>query len=623
MVVEGEYKENCLFAGLAIYQNFREEIRFCSNRSFWNSNITNRTTDTKHTISPFDDMSLVIYAIKNYTTIVTTLIFNLSTCNGVAINPCEYYLYCGGNYSMLPLCKSYLDSFTTTNTEFKLEVQNRSTTLYESLHKILSIKPHILTLKPKIGSCAQIYFSSSVRARTTNIFQDRYHIYFLGEGSLVIINPEIDTLKNEIRSWVLHSTYVGKINRLEIFHILGKGILIEHHLHKITQKQEKYRKSNRIVIEEKDFQTKYKVVVHDAATLRFGILSIIKRDKDTKVNKIFLKLKGGSYSSVLISLFMHQLEVSNVSGILSTLTSWQMFNIMSSNYIVPFKTIDTEDKTNQSLNILTNLNSVPYGYSLYLEIKAKSFPLYTNNAIVANLKLQTKFCIFKCSIRSNLTGIIFGRKNCKTLVSSDISDTKGLIAEIYDNHCTTKSTLDWSMDLYASDLLTSGGVEVLLPGIYAKAQVHFYYHNYSIGRNEDQLIIKWQDKKIVQRVNTSLLLNGKQYYIFYENMIQRKVYSWKEANEHCIKYGSNLPIFGSQSDVQDLVDIILRAAWTGPMRMIFIGLQVRSICIGRSKGGTCGMPRGLNSFIFMQFLGKFVKIVCCPLPPQGKSWIHH
>ena len=198
---------------------------------------------------------------------------------------------------------------------------------------------------------------------------------------------------------------------------------------------------------------------------------------------------------------------------------------MSSNYIVPFKIIDTKDKTKQSLNILTNLNSVPYGYSLCLEIKANSFPLHTNNAIVAILKLETKFCIYKCSIRSNLTGIIFGQKNCKTLVSSDVLDTKGLIAEIYDNHCTTKSTLVWSMDLYASDLLTSRGLEVLLPGIYEKAQVHFNYHNYSIGRNEDQLIIKWQDKKIIQRVNNSLLVNGKQYYIFYENMNQRKVYS--------------------------------------------------------------------------------------------------
>ena len=611
MAIEGEYKGNCLFAGLAIYQNFREDIRFCSNRSFWNG-----TSDTKHTISPSDNMSLVIYAIKYYTTIVTTLMFNLSTCNGVAINPCECDIYCGANFSMSQFCKSYLDSFTTTKTDFKLEIQNRSITMVESLHKIISMKTHVLKLKQKIGSCSQIYFSSSVRARTRNIFQDRYHIYFSGEGCLNIINAEIDTLKNEIRNQVLHSTYVGKINRFELFHVLGKGILIEHHLHKITLKQEKYRKSNRIVIEEKDFQTKYKIVVHDAATLRVGTLSIIDRDKDTKVNKIFLKLKGGSYSSVLISLYMHQLEVFNVSGILSTLTSWQMFNIISSNYIVPFKTIDTKDKTKQSLNILTNLNSVPYGYSLYLAIKGNIFPLHTNNAIVAILKLQTKFCIYKCSIRNNLTGIIFGQKYCKTLVSSDIFDTKGLIAEIYDNHCTTKSTLDWSMDLYASDLLTSGGLEVLLPGIYEKAAVQFYYHNYSIGRNEDQLIIKWQDKRIVRRVNTSLLLNGKQYYIFYENMIKRKVYSWKEANELCIKYESNLPIFGSQSDVQDLVDIILRAAWTGPMRMIFIGLQVKSIyALADLRRGTCGMPRGLNSFNFMQFLGKFGKIICWPLPP--------
>ena len=100
------------------------------------------------------------------------------------------------------------------------------------------------------------------------------------KDALILSTQEIDTLKNEIRNQVLHSTYVGKINRFELFHVLGKGILIEHHLHKITLKQEKYRKSNRIVIEEKDFQTKYKIVVHDAATLRVGTLSIIDRDKE-------------------------------------------------------------------------------------------------------------------------------------------------------------------------------------------------------------------------------------------------------------------------------------------------------------------------------------------------------
>ena len=117
-------------------------------------------------------------------------------------------------------------------------------------------------------------------------------------------------------------------------------------------------------------------------------------------------------------------------------------------------------------------------------------------------------------------------------MSSDISDTKGLFTEIYDNHCTTKSTLDWSMKFYASDLLKSRGLEVVLPGIYEKAEVNIYYHSYLIGRNEDQLIIKWQNKRILQTVNTSLVLNGKQYYIFSENMNQRKVYSWKEAKKN-------------------------------------------------------------------------------------------
>ena len=88
------------------------------------------------------------------------------------------------------------------------------------------------------------------------------------------------------------------------------------------------------------------------------------------------------------------------------------------------------------------------------------------------------------------------------------------------------------MDLHTPDLQTSRGLEVLLPGIYEEAEVHIYYHNYAIGRSEDQLIFKWQDKRIIQRVNTSLLLNGKQYYIFSENINQRKVYSWQPIRCH-------------------------------------------------------------------------------------------
>ena len=188
LVIEGEYKENCLFAGLAIYERLREDILFCSNRSFWNNNPADTMKDTNHTISPSADMSLVIYAIKNHTTIFISLIFNLSTCNGVAINPCEYEVYCGRPSSTLTVCKSYLDSLTDANTEHKLEIQN--VTQFESLHKILYGVAYSSILKQKTDSCSQIYISSSVKARKQNIFRDRYHIYFLMKHVLLLLSQK-------------------------------------------------------------------------------------------------------------------------------------------------------------------------------------------------------------------------------------------------------------------------------------------------------------------------------------------------------------------------------------------------------------------------------------------------
>ena len=208
LAIEGKYKENCLFAGLAIYQRLREEILFCSNRSFWDSNPTDNIKDTYHTISPFNDMNLVIYDIRNYTMISTSLIFNISACNGISINPCEYEVYCGRHSFTLAVCKSYLDSLTDANAEFLLEIQ--FITLFESLHKIAYGLSHSLILKQNTDSCSQIYFSSCVKARKQNIFQNRYHIYFSNEACVVITILKIDLFKNELR------------NLLCILHMLAK-----------------------------------------------------------------------------------------------------------------------------------------------------------------------------------------------------------------------------------------------------------------------------------------------------------------------------------------------------------------------------------------------------------------
>ena len=297
--------------------------------------------------------------------------------------------------------------------------------------------------------------------------------------------------------------------------------------------------------------------------------------KDTELNQINLMFQGGSNSAVLVTLMVHHLQILKEIGFVPTLPPWQMFNIVSKNFIVPLLNIHTNGKTKQLLNILNKFNSIAYGYSLHLEMKGNSFYSSKQEAILAKLKIQTAFCIPKCIV-SNVK-MIMDLKHCNYLMASELTNDTTLFAKIYDDHCINQSTLDWSMDLHVSDILESRGLEILLPGIYEKAEIHIYDQKSSVGKNEDQFTIRWLNRRIIQRVNSSLILNGKKYLIFPESMNKRKVYSWQEAEEHCIRFESHLPIFRSQSDVQDMIDIILRAAWTGPIRMIFIGLKVSQL----------------------------------------------
>ena len=132
------------------------------------------------------------------------------------------------------------------------------------------------------------------------------------------------------------------------------------------------------------------------------------------------------------------------------------------------------------------------------------------------------------------------------------------------------------MDLFKSNFRQSRSLKIQLPGIYEKAEIHINSHNHSTGIDKDQLSIRWFDRQIIETINSSLLLSGKKYLIFPETIYvnKRKIYSWNEAEEFCTKYESHLPTFSSQSDVQDLIDVVVRVAWTGPIRMIFIGLRV-------------------------------------------------
>ena len=135
------------------------------------------------------------------------------------------------------------------------------------------------------------------------------------------------------------------------------------------------------------------------------------------------------------------------------------------------------------------------------------------------------------------------------------------------------------MRIYHSDVNRPTGLKVMVPGISEKIKIQFLSYNYSMVKETHipHFTVNWHHKDILNNINSSLILNSKQYLLFTESMNTRRIVSWEEAQRVCIAHGSSLPSFSSQSDVQEIIDIILRAAWTGPIRMIFIGLRVKKI----------------------------------------------
>ena len=154
-------------------------------------------------------------------------------------------------------------------------------------------------------------------------------------------------------------------------------------------------------------------------------------------------------------------------------------------------------------------------------------------------------------------------------------------SKVYGNKCDSdkkkKYILHWSEILALPNFDNTKVIStVLLPGIYEQVKIHIS-HTQTILLQPNQsscMDVTWHNTNILQKVDISLRLNEKQHQIFTEPSNSDKMYTWMEAERKCIEHDGHLPSMTSQSDVQDLVDIILQAVWTGPIRMIYIGLKV-------------------------------------------------
>lgn len=281
----------------------------------------------------------------------------------------------------------------------------------------------------------------------------------------------------------------------------------------------------------------------------------------------FIYMKGVTTSAMMFTVGVHSVEsfmkkVGPAFMRLLQLTANVSINTMSLiRGIKPGK-----------LNPLRELNSLPYGYLLKVILKDLKLSPNILNITIFQIVVQSKFCIFKCHRTPN-TG--YQLEQCETLDRNDFRDTKKISKILYMKCCNDGSTLDWMKKVKLSHFKNNQELRILLPGIYEIVNLSFPNNPESDTFNYS-LRISWQNKNILKTINGSLQLKKKQFFIFSPGRNKTNIFSWLEAEEFCVQRGGHLPSFSSQSDVQDLINIILRAAWTGPIRMIYIGLNVGS-----------------------------------------------
>ena len=147
--IDGEYKGNCLFAGLAIYQGHREDLLFCANNSLWDKDIINITGSQQRIISEGNSMTIVLYSVRNFTLVSASSSFTSSECTGIIINPCEYHAYCYHVFvDDFMACERYLQHLSTNQIQFHREILK--VLLRETLHTFHYYDPRdTITFKMK------------------------------------------------------------------------------------------------------------------------------------------------------------------------------------------------------------------------------------------------------------------------------------------------------------------------------------------------------------------------------------------------------------------------------------------------------------------------------------------
>ena len=507
----------------------------------------NITENQQSIVSSTSQIMLVLYSVRYFTMSKASFKITTTKCTGIQINPCEFQAYCGWSETNMALCDTYLHNLKSN--QFKIVKEEVSTVLF------MNLRLKNVTLEHSSVSCVHIYLSSQITARLKNIYENDFNYNMYAADCLANILITSDSV---ITDSVITSKLQGSIRKAETLEISGHGNVITRNFF-----MEEHRFAH-LDFEQCKYRARFE---YTDVSMNLESMSEILTGR---ITTCILKVKGGSSSTMILRFVMLKSQNYSVQREDLPLFSWTSCKKVSTKYqIVASANIRFNNYTH-----LTKPLSVIYGQILNIEQKIINSRLDTT----VTIEIRSEFCVFSCRFMQ-----FSGRKYCGILNKNDPFDSEGLSSKLYSTKCSSDTFM--TDDLYWEQILklshfynTKVLASVLLPGIYKQVTIRIS-HTPTISLPSNQfsyLDATWQDINILQRVDISLQLNKKKYQIFTQPWKSNKMYTWMEAESKCVEHGGHLPSFSSQSDVQDLVDIILRAVWIGPIRMIFIGLKVSS-----------------------------------------------
>ena len=549
LMLSGPMAGSCTFAGFSFYQLHSEYLLFCK------SNDASSSSFQKQFTSYNESMTVVLYATNGYVTAYCSLNVTTTSCTGLIINTCELYLYCQTTRLKHDwFCLPYLKLLSSSD-KIKLWMEDIVEIIYSSMaiSEVRTIKEKGLILNQSPGSCLVFHFSALVSPQYHEIMKSKYFSYFLSFSCATTLYYDTKTTAEQHQ---ILTQINGHIKEWDGLYVEGKGLIMSKNYHERSS----IDANNTLDTSEPLTQAIHMgyLMKNRIADVDLHILSNPSTLSGRFRIRFLTTLSTGSRVVLKVS-FQKSAELKKNNIYLQSLSEWQQ---IASEYLGNAFPLNNSIICQHArlTDIYIDDKYLREILSLSLHIKILNLPVNVTDGYITTIIFETNYCV-------------------KKFLDCDSYLNEETFYEAHLNKCSFNLTLQWQMPVTSSTFRAEQSMNISLGGYIRNAKFDFDELSPDVVDScpKCYFMIRWIDNKILATVPSTLILNSKQYTIYpsTDTARRRYMYSWYEAETFCNEHGAHLPSFSGRTDVLNLIRILERAVWTGPTRVIFIGLNMR------------------------------------------------